>query len=174
MMYWFGLGLSLVTSALFIVSIRQVEKSRVFLFQAIETSINIVKNIVLGGFSGAVTQVFALIRNVALTRGYSSWWLTVVLSICQLIGGIMVNQHGWLGLLPMIASISYTVVSFSTTDILTTKYALFWNISMWMVYDVVILDWVAVAMSVVFLVTIAQSIRELKLTSTPYEILSMD
>ena len=48
MMYWFGLGLSLVTSALFIVSIRQVEKSRVFLFQAIETSINIVKNNVLG------------------------------------------------------------------------------------------------------------------------------
>ena len=164
MMYWFGLGLSLVTSALFIVSVRQVEKSRVFLFQAIETSINIVKNIVLGGFSGAVTQVFGLIRNVALARGYSSWWLTVVLSVCQLIGGIMVNQHGWIGLLPMVASISYTVISLSTTDILTTKHALFWNISMWAVYDMVIMDWVSVVMSVVFLVTIAQSIRELKMT----------
>lgn len=164
MMYWFGLGLSVVTSALFIVSVRQVEKSRVFLFQAIETSINIVKNIVLGGFSGAVTQVFGLIRNVALARGYSSWWLTVVLSVCQLIGGIMVNQHGWIGLLPMIASISYTVISLSTTDILITKHALFWNISLWMVYDMVIMDWVSVAMSVVFLVTIAQSIRELKMT----------
>lgn len=68
--------------------------------------------IVLGGYSAAVQNVVSIFRNVAATRNVKSKlveWLLVILGVAL---GIAFNNRGWLGLLPVVGNLQYTLAIF--------------------------------------------------------------
>lgn len=151
-MYYFGLGLSFIANILFLISILQKNKSKLFKFQTMETLVNIFKNICLGGYTGATTQIIGLIRNILLSKNITSIKIPILLSIGQIILGYFVNNHGLIGYLPIFASIIYTMVSFTTKNIIYTKLALIINLAMWLIYGITIKDWISVVTGLLFII----------------------
>ena len=151
MNYKIALFISIVANALFLFSILSKNKKDLFKWQFLETILNIVKNTLLGGFSGATTQLIGVVRNFVLMKGYNIPYFPYILSVIQVILGISVNKHGYIGLLPVVASVSYTLVSFYTHSERTVKKALVFNLFLWGIYEILLKDYITLAVGILFI-----------------------
>ena len=71
-----------------------------------------ISGIVLGGYSATVQNLVSIVRNfVAMTKLGSKIieWTLVILGV---VVGIAVNNRGWVGLLPVIGNLQYTLAIF--------------------------------------------------------------
>lgn len=69
-------------------------------------------SVVLKGYSGAVQNAVCIIRNLLVIKGLKSKiveWLLVVLGV---VFGLYCNNLGFMGLLPIIANLQYTLAIF--------------------------------------------------------------
>lgn len=116
------------------------DKKRTIFYQIFDCFFATVSNIVLGGFSGAMVCLAALIRNALVYFDKNNRLLMVIIAIAMTIGGALVNQHGIIGWLPIIASIQYTLwLGWGFTSNKSVKLALAINLAIWAVYDAVIM-----------------------------------
>ena len=67
---------------------------------------------VLGGYSGAVQNVVSILRNLVAIRNINSQLLEWFLVGLGVVLGLVCNNLGFMGLLPMIANLQYTLVVF--------------------------------------------------------------
>ncbi len=66
----------------------------------------------LGGYSGSVQNVVSIIRNLVAIKQISKKWIEWTLTILGVALGLAFNTIGWVGLLPVIANLQYTLVVF--------------------------------------------------------------
>lgn len=72
--------------------------------------------IILKGYSGAVQNVVSIIRNLIVIRDINSRFLEWTLLILGVFLGLFFNNLGWVGLLPVIANLQYTIAVFKFHD----------------------------------------------------------
>lgn len=122
------------------------DKKRTIFYQIFDCLFAVLANIVLGGFSGAVVCLAAFIRNVLVYFGKNNPKLMIIIAVLMTILGALVNQHGLIGWLPIIASIQYTLwLGWGFTSNKSVKLALAINLIIWAAYDAVILAFPALA-----------------------------
>ncbi len=72
--------------------------------------------IVLGGYSATVQNVVSILRNCAAIRKIKSKFLEWLLVILGVVLGIAFNNRGWIGLLPVVGNLQYTLAIFRFKD----------------------------------------------------------
>ena len=71
---------------------------------------------VLGGYSGAVQNLVSIVRNMVAICDIKSQTVEWILVAAGVVLGILCNNLGLVGLLPMIANLQYTLVVFRFKD----------------------------------------------------------
>lgn len=159
--YQLGIILSSIANGMFLYSILSKRKEKMFKVQFLEMALNIIKNCLLGGFTGAFIQSFGLLRNYLAYKGVKSLSIRWSLVIVSFLVASLFNREGLLGFIPIVASVGYTIVSLFTDDLLKIKIALGLNLSLWGIYAWFIRDWVSFSMTFVYLLFISYSIVSL-------------
>lgn len=103
-------------------------------------------SIALKGYSSTVQNVVAVFRNLAAMKNIKSKALEWVLILAGVVLGIIFNNRGLLGWLPVIANLEYSISVFKLKD--NEKYlkiAFIINMVMYAVFSAAIMNYVGVA-----------------------------
>jgi hypothetical protein len=98
-------------------------------------------NIILGGMTGAVSSLVSIIRNVLCIRGPLSIPLKLTVIAIQILLSLKVNDLGWIGWFPIISACFYTWM-IDVKDEIRLKEILIIAQSMWLIYDLTIMNYV--------------------------------
>lgn len=137
----YGNLLSLVAAGFMVGSCVVRSKRTVFLCQSLECLILALASVLFfNSFAGAVTLLISTVRNfiVAMDRfSKRSVWLFVALTVLI---GLPLNNRGWIGLLPILATVEYTFCSYLIKSVLGTRCSILVNTGIWVIYSFLILD----------------------------------
>lgn len=106
--------------------------------QCLDCTSGIISCIVLKGYSGAITQSISLVRNILVYKEKTNKIIQYTLIILMITIGLWVNTRGIIGLLPIIASIEYTLIITKTTNTRLINVSLVLNNLLWIIYDFII------------------------------------
>ena len=105
---------SLLSAICIAVSVIKKNKKDFMCWQIGEPLFGMVVNIVLSAYAALVISIVCLVRNVLSYMGRLSKNITLILLIISVVIGLYANNLGVIGLLPIIASSSYTVCVYLT------------------------------------------------------------
>ena len=101
---------------------------------------------VLGGYSGAVQNGVSILRNLAAIRNVKSKWVEGTLVALGVVLGIAWNNLGWMGLLPVVANLQYSIAVFRFQDNeRALKFAFWISVGMFGLFNLAISNLVGVA-----------------------------
>ena len=118
--------------------------------------------VVLKGYSAAVQNGLSIVRNLFAMSGRKCTWLEWLLVVLGVVLGLGFNNLGFVGLLPVIANLTYSIAVFRFKE---NEYALkavfLTNVVMFIVFNAFIYNVVGVLANLVVLVmTAAALLRE--------------
>lgn len=118
-------------------------------------------SVLLHGYSGAVQNGVSILRNLCAIGKQQRKWIEWVLIALGVGLGIWFNDIGWLGWLPVVANLEYSLAVFRfREDEYSLKIAFAANVAMFGVYNLVIGNYVGlVANVVVFSMTVVYLLR---------------
>ena len=120
--------------------------------------------IALKGYSAAVQNAVAILRNIAAIRKVQSKWVEWLLVALAVVLGLLFNNLGTIGLLPVVANFIYSVAIFGFKDnerVIKGAFAV--NMALFTVFNALILNFVGTATNAVLAVsTTAFVIRDIK------------
>ena len=110
--------------------------------------------IVLKGYSAAVQNAISILRNLFATREkqwkYTEWILLILGAVL----GLIFNNLAWIGLLPIIANLEYALaVIYCKSNEKALKIAFLINACMFLVFNIFIRNYVAVAANCFLIIT---------------------
>lgn len=126
---------SLLSAVCVAVSVIKKNKKDFMYWQIGETLFGIVVNIVLSAYSALVISIICFIRNLLSYKNKLSKNITLTLLITSIIVGLYANNLGFMGLLPIIASSSYTICVYITKNEQQMRYASVVNTLLWFFHD---------------------------------------
>ena len=125
------------------------EPKKVFVLQTMENIVLSVSSAVLGSYAGISTLLIAAVKNALVAMGRFSFGLMIIFCIVLTAVGLMINNRGIIGLIPIFATVSLTVCNYYTKDILAIKWSLLINIALWSVYGFLIYDFALGTMQII-------------------------
>ncbi len=126
---------SLLSAICIAVSVIKKNKNDLIWWQIIDVIFCILSNIALYTYAALTTNTVSLIRNILAYKNKLSKKLTFVLMILCIIAGLWANNRGIIGLFPIIASASYTILMYTTRNEQQMRYALVSNLVLWFIHD---------------------------------------
>lgn len=118
-------------------------RKRIYLYQAAQCFFLAQANIFFNSISGVTTYIICTIRNVLLAYDRFTAKLCIIMVSCVGIIGLSVNNRGFIGIIPVIATALYTIVCFYVKRQPTIKANIIVNLILWAVYDILIHDYVS-------------------------------
>jgi len=128
------------------VSVIKKNKKDLIGWQIFDVIFCILSSFVLASYAAVTTNTVALIRNVLAYKNKLTKNLTWVLTFLCVVVGLWANNRGGIGLLPVIASGSYTILMYVTKDEQQMRLALVSNLILWLVHDAYIQSYPLAAM----------------------------
>ena len=120
-------------------------------------------SIVLKGYSSTAQNVVAVFRNFAAMKNIRSKALEWSLILAGVVLGIVFNNRGMLGWLPIIANLEYSISVFKLRDNeKLLKIAFIINMVMYAVFSAIIMNYVGVLSCVVIAVTTVISLIKME------------
>ncbi len=126
---------SLLSAICIAVSVIKKNKNDLIWWQILDVIFCILSNIALYTYAALTTNSVALIRNILAYKNKLTEKLTFVLMILCIVAGLWANNRGIIGLFPIVASASYTVLMYTTRNDQQMRYALISNLLLWFVHD---------------------------------------
>ena len=119
------------------VAVSAVKKSKKdFMYWQIgEALFGIIVNIALSAYAALVISIVCFIRNVLSYKNKLTKSITIVLLIVSVAVGIYANNLAVIGLLPIIASASYTICIYITRNEQQMRWALTINMILWFIHN---------------------------------------
>ncbi|MBQ6335006.1 MAG: YgjV family protein [Erysipelotrichaceae bacterium] len=125
------------------------EKKQILYIQILSMLIMSLASLLLKGYSGIVQDVLGIIRNLLSIKGITGKYLSYLFIVASIVFGILFNNLGFLGTLPIIANVSQSLI------VMDPK-AKAWQIKLvsglgclcWGVYDYVIKAYAGAAINV--------------------------
>ena len=149
-----GNGCSLLAMVTDSISSTRKTAKGVLLMQSLSQLIYCIGTILLKGYSGAVQNVVSILRNFVAIRKISSpliEWILVALGVAL---GLLFNNLGLIGYLPVVANLQYTLAVFKFKDnerALKISFAL--CIGLFAIFNCAIFNFVGAASNLVVLGT---------------------
>ena len=149
-----GNGCSLLAMVTDSISSTRKTAKGVLLMQSLSQLIYCTGTILLKGYSGAVQNVVSILRNFVAIRKISSPLVEWILVALGVVLGLLFNNLGLMGLLPVVANLQYTLAVFKFKDnerALKISFAI--CIGLFALFNLAILNFVGVASNLVVLFT---------------------
>ena len=137
---------------------------KMLLFQCLSQGIYAVGSVILKGYSAAVQNVISLARNLFATRKRSLpvvEWILIALGVGLC---LFFNNRSWIGLLPVVANLEYSLaVLFFKDNEQLLKIAFFIDVLLFCIFNTVIFNIVGtVSNIVVMLITLVAILKNVK------------
>ena len=121
-------------------------------------------SVILKGYSSTAQNVVAVFRNYAAMKNVKNKVLEWVLILAGVVLGILFNNRGILGWLPIVANLEYSIAVFKLKDkenALKTTFII--NMIMYAIFNVIILNYVGVlSCSIIAVTTLISLIKTIK------------
>ena len=139
------------------------------LFQCVGQFFYLLGTIVLKGYSAAVQNVVSIIRNLVAIRKINSKVVEWTLVVLGVVLGIAFNNRGWIGFLPVIGNLQYTLVIFRfKNNERAIKLSFLLSVVAFLVFNVAIYNFVGVIGDTVTIITTATVLfKEKKKAANP-------
>ena len=135
------------------------KRSEILAIQMLSQVFYGVGTIILKGYSSTAQNVVALLRNLAAMKNVKSKAVEWTLILLGVVLGIVFNNRGLIGWLPVVANLEYSVAFFRFKDReRSLKIAFILNMLMYVVFSLAIMNYVGVVANVVVAVTTAISL----------------
>lgn len=138
-------------------------KDRIVLVQTIQIGLSVLSNIILGGITGAIINAISCVRNILCYKDKLGKLAKVLIIIASIVPSLMFNNLGFIGILPIISAVAYTLFM-DTKDIIKFKYLTIFIMFLWGTYDFYIKSYSSAAFD--FMTIIANIISVIKIKST--------
>ena len=120
-------------------------RKRIYLYQAMQCALLAAANIFFSSISGVTTYAICAVRNVLLAHDRFTARLCMFFVACVGVVGLVVNNRGLVGLIPVFTTALYTVICLYAKRRVAIKANIIANLSLWAVYDILISDYVSFA-----------------------------
>ncbi|MGV3127207.1 YgjV family protein [Streptococcus orisratti] len=157
-----GLIFSAIGASCLAVSAFTKHKDRMLIWQVADYVFTMIANLLLGGYTGAISISVSIIRNLLMIKKWYSWATATLFVFLQLSLGAYFNNIGWVGFLPIISSISYTLATFMTNKIQWLRWVIIENMLLWSFYDWTIKAYPALIMDFFIVTTTLIAIKKSK------------
>lgn len=113
------------------------QKKKILYFQTVQIGLSVISNIILGGITGAIINALSMIRNILCYKDKLGLKEKIVITILAIILTFKFNNLRYIGLLPLISTVSY-IWLMNIKDVKKFKLLIAFTMLMWFIYDIVI------------------------------------
>lgn len=129
--------IALIASILMVYYGMLKQKKKILYFQTVQIGMSVISNIILGGITGAIINALSMIRNILCYKNKLGLKEKIIITILVIILTFKFNNLEYIGLLPLISTVSY-IWLMNTKDVRKFKLLIIFTMLMWLIYDVVI------------------------------------
>lgn len=159
-MFLLGEVFSLLSAVCLCYSTFGNSKNRMIFWQSIDSLLGALSNLFLFSFSGVVTNILAAIRNLFQIKDKNNSFIVIFFCFLNIVLGLLFNNREIVGLIPIIATIEYTVAVYVCKDSQSLRIGLLINTFIWGIYDLIIKSYpLFIADSVILIFTLFNIIR---------------
>ena len=116
-------------------------------------------SIILKGYSSTMQNLVAIFRNLAAIKNVKSKWIEWILILLGVVLGVIFNNRGLLGYLPVVANLEYSICMFRFKENARgLKISLIVNVIMYGIFNLLIMNYVGAAACIVVGVTTSISL----------------
>ena len=113
------------------------QKKKILYFQTVQIGMSVISNIFLGGITGAIINALSMIRNILCYKDKLGLKEKIVITILAVIFTFEFNNLGYIGLFPLISTVSY-IWLMNVNNVKKFKLLIAFTMLMWFIYDIVI------------------------------------
>jgi hypothetical protein len=113
---------------------------KAYFFQLMESSVLFISSFFFGAWAGVTTLFLSIIRNVLVIKGKFDKKSMVICTVLVFVCGVIVNNRGFIGLLPVMATVQITLCNYYARQIMAIKVSFLVNVLLWAVYSLIIHD----------------------------------
>lgn len=125
-----GIGMMLLVYSTFSKS-----KKKMLWIQVGDCFFNALGCILACSYSATVTNTISMIRNIINAKGKMTKVLSYIIAVTLLAIGVVVNKKGLIGLLPVLASVIYTIWMEYFKTAQSLRFGLVVNLVLWLIHD---------------------------------------
>lgn len=92
-------------------------------------------------FLGVVTNILAAVRNSFEIKGKNNNNVVIVLCLLNVIFGLLFNNRGFVGVLPILATVEYTIAIYVCKSSQSLRICLLISTVFWGIYDLLIMSY---------------------------------
>lgn len=143
------------------------DRAHIYLYQVVQCLLLAVASIFFNSYAGIVTLLVCALRNYLASMGKLDKKATVLCFFLVLIPGILLNNRGYIGGIVIAANVIYTLGMYLTKSELAIKANMILNLTLWIIYEILIIDVPsAVADAAALVVAAASVVRFLRRRET--------
>ena len=147
-----GNFIALVASLIMVYTGFIKKKETIIFVQAIQIALLVISNIILGGITGAIINGVSFFRNIFVYKNKLTKNKKIILIIVSAILTIAFNNHGLIGILPLMCTIVYTSL-IDTKDVIKLKKANAFTLFLWLIYDLYICSYTSSAFDFISIIS---------------------
>ena len=131
--------LMIIGEAILFVASSRKNKKDILLLQIVSMVIMGIASYLLKGYSAIVMDVIAITRNILSIRGIGSRFLSYIFIAMAIIFGVLFNNNGIFGYLPIIANVTQSVfILNSKASTRQIRFACAFSSACWTIYNIII------------------------------------
>lgn len=132
--------ISAVASVFLAVSCVVNDKRKAYFCQLMESLFLVISSVFFFAWVRLITQALAVARNYLVMNEKFTARLMWAFTIVGTMIGLIINTEGWLGLMPIVATIQLTLCNYYCRSLKATKWGFLVNVLIWGTYSFLILD----------------------------------
>lgn len=117
------------------------DRKQVFILQFMNCAVLALASYFFGSYAAISTLALCCVRNVFITKDRFTRPVMTVIVILVIICGVLTNNRGIVGLMPVFATVEYTMCCYFITNIKKTKISILLNELIWLVYSFIVQDY---------------------------------
>lgn len=137
------------------------EKKKIIFVQTVQIAFLVASNLILGGITGAIINAVSCVRNIICYKDKLGTKEKIILVIISTSLSLYFNNLGIIGLLPLIATVSYTLLM-DMKDVIKFKILIIFTLVLWFIYDLYIKSYSSAFFDFMNIVTNLYSIYQLR------------
>lgn len=154
--------IALVASILMVCAGYLKQKKKILYVQTIQIGLFVISNVILGGITGAISNVLGFIRNILCYKDKLGLKVKIIFVFLLITLGLSFNNLGIVGLLPVICAVVY-ILLMNTKNIINFKLLIIITMFMWGIYDIYIKSYTSAVFDFMNIVANIISIVQIKL-----------
>lgn len=148
--------ISFIAAVFLAVSCVVKDRKQIFILQFLNCAVLAVASYFFGSYAAISTLALCCLRNIFIMRDKYTFPVMAVMVILVIAAGLLTNNRGVVGLLPVIATMEYTICCHFITDVGKTRVSILVNELIWIVYSFLVMDFsTAITDVIVIIVDIA-------------------